>query len=252
VLSHFGVIHARFSPISPLQLLGDFGPTVGALVVGALNQGALRQLGLSIWRTRFPLRWYAASLLIPVAIIVSASIVRAATLHAQLHISLQEIWHPRFLQSATLAALVAIVGYTTGMFVFAAAEEIGWRGFALPQLISTMGFLPAVLFLGVMWAIWHLPLAFTDGNPLHGESFLLFAASVVLESFVLAWLWVHTGSVLLTSLFHMAVNVPFFLLQPTATTGYRTASTLAVVLIIGAFGGSALLVKRQTAMDASG
>ncbi len=248
-LSHFGAIHVRFSPVNPLQLLGDFGPAVGALAVAALNQGALRQLGLSMLRTRFPLRWYAVSLFIPIAITVSASVARAAALHVKLQITLENIWHPSFVQSRSLAEFVAIVGYAVGMFVFAAAEEIGWRGFALPRLISTMGFLPAALFLGVMWALWHLPLAFTDGNPLQGESFLLFAASTVLGSLLLAWVWVHTGSVLLATLFHAAGNFTFFLLQPTATTGYRTVSTLVFVVLIGCFWRPALFAQAQAGME---
>ena len=39
-------------------------------------------------------------------------------------------------------------------------EELGWRGVALPALKARYGFQKAVLFLGFMWAIWHLPLFF--------------------------------------------------------------------------------------------
>jgi membrane protease YdiL (CAAX protease family) len=148
VLSHFGLIQARFSPLSPLQLLGDFGPTVGALAASALERGGLRQLGLAFWRRRLPLRWHAVSLFMPVAIMLSAWTARAAVLHTKLQITLANIGRPGFLQGGFFLTLVAIAFFATGMFIFAAAEEVGWRGFALPRLMSRTGFLAGSRSLG--------------------------------------------------------------------------------------------------------
>jgi membrane protease YdiL (CAAX protease family) len=153
VLSHLGVIHGHFSPTGPLQLLGDFGPTVGAFAVAVRDGTILRQLGFAFWRLRLPLRWYAASLFFPVAIMLSAWVTRAATLHTGLHMTLGNIWRPAFLHSEALATVVALISYAPGMFIFAAAEEIGWRGFALPRLISSAGFLPGSMLSGVTWAL---------------------------------------------------------------------------------------------------
>ncbi len=37
-------------------------------------------------------------------------------------------------------------------------EELGWRGFALPRLIETMGSpLNASILIGIMWSTWHIP-----------------------------------------------------------------------------------------------
>ncbi|OXR39950.1 hypothetical protein B7C42_03627 [Nocardia cerradoensis] len=49
----------------------------------------------------------------------------------------------------------------------ALGEEIGWRGWLLPQLISRYGTLVALIATGVIWALWHAPLTllgygFTD------------------------------------------------------------------------------------------
>jgi hypothetical protein len=150
VLSHFGLIHAHFSPVGPLQLLGTFGPTVGALVTAARERGALRQLVFSFSRMRLPLRWYAASLFIPLAVYLGASAIRAVVLHSSLHITLGRIPSPSFLHSGGLATFMIVAGFAMGVFLFAAAEEIGWRGFALPRLVSTLGFLPgASVFPGL-------------------------------------------------------------------------------------------------------
>ncbi|REJ33335.1 MAG: CPBP family intramembrane metalloprotease domain-containing protein, partial [Bacillota bacterium] len=40
---------------------------------------------------------------------------------------------------------------------FALGEEIGWRGYLLPQLAG-LGRRRALLLSGFLWSIWHLPL----------------------------------------------------------------------------------------------
>jgi membrane protease YdiL (CAAX protease family) len=43
------------------------------------------------------------------------------------------------------------------------AEELGWRGFALPRLQSKYNALISSLILGVIWTFWHIPFFFTTG-----------------------------------------------------------------------------------------
>src|SRR5258708_15188708 len=37
-------------------------------------------------------------------------------------------------------------------------EEIGWRGFLVPQLFKSVGFTGTALISGVVWSCWHYPL----------------------------------------------------------------------------------------------
>jgi membrane protease YdiL (CAAX protease family) len=46
---------------------------------------------------------------------------------------------------------------------FALGEEIGWRGFLMPRLMS-LGKTKAYLILGVIWGLWHLPLIIIGFN----------------------------------------------------------------------------------------
>jgi membrane protease YdiL (CAAX protease family) len=39
------------------------------------------------------------------------------------------------------------------IFVVVVGEELGWRGFALPNLLQKHSALPASLILGVLWSI---------------------------------------------------------------------------------------------------
>ncbi|ODR81820.1 hypothetical protein BG842_26385, partial [Haladaptatus sp. W1] len=43
-------------------------------------------------------------------------------------------------------------------------EELGWRGYVLDRLQLRWSALVASLILGVVWAIWHLPLFFISGS----------------------------------------------------------------------------------------
>ena len=88
-----------------------------------------------------------------------------------------------------------------------AGEEIGWRGFALPQLSAAFGLPVASILLGVIWACWHLPLFFPPIGDNTGQSFPVYVAAVTGISVALAWLyWRTKGSLLLTMLMHAATN----------------------------------------------
>jgi membrane protease YdiL (CAAX protease family) len=69
-------------------------------------------------------------------------------------------------------------------FLFAAGEEIGWRGFALPALLAH-GYRPltTILLLGVPWALLHLPLVLpgmlSAGTPMLAQFLIMMAMSVL-------------------------------------------------------------------------
>ena len=62
-------------------------------------------------------------------------------------------------------------------------EEPGWRGFALPRLLGKHSPLVASLLLGIVWALWHLPLL-VNGDQ-HWSDLLL----VVLAAIVFTWVF---------------------------------------------------------------
>jgi len=73
----------------------------------------------------------------------------------------------------------------------ALGEEIGWRGFLVPELSSVVSFPMVGLISGLMWAAYHYPiLIFADYNAGAPAWFSLscFTLMVVADSFVLAWL----------------------------------------------------------------
>ena len=66
----------------------------------------------------------------------------------------------------------------------------------------------ASVLLGVVWAVWHLPLFWTHGAPLEGRSFLLLLLQLVPTSILFTWVFNHTRrSALFAILLHATQNL---------------------------------------------
>jgi membrane protease YdiL (CAAX protease family) len=180
--------------LSPGAIVG-FGPFFAAVVVLALTGG---KAGVMIllrrmvrWRV-VPL-WYAAALLLPVAIALGATVLNVL-LGARPPSSAELGAWPSLIPTYFLLLLIPGIG--------GAWEEPGWRGYALPKLQVGRSALLASLILGVVWAFWHLPLMVASVIPWSDIAY------VTVQSVVYAWLFNNTnGSVLLVMLFHTMNNV---------------------------------------------
>ncbi|MGB5172147.1 MAG: type II CAAX endopeptidase family protein, partial [Eudoraea sp.] len=67
----------------------------------------------------------------------------------------------------TIVLYVILLGIfgTIRSMASALGEEIGWRGFLVPELYKKYGFTKTSLISGVIWGAWHLPiLLFADYN----------------------------------------------------------------------------------------
>jgi membrane protease YdiL (CAAX protease family) len=86
------------------------------------------------------------------------------------------------------------------------AEEIGWRGYALPRTLTVMPALRAALLLGIPWAVIHVPL-YLPGQMNAGSAVWSMVTQILAYSVILTWIYVGTGgSVLMTGLFHALLN----------------------------------------------
>jgi uncharacterized protein len=56
--------------------------------------------------------------------------------------------------------LVGFISFMSGPF----SEEFGWRGYALDRFLLRAGSFWGTLCLGVLWAVWHLPLYFAPNT----------------------------------------------------------------------------------------
>ncbi|MFA7090000.1 MAG: type II CAAX endopeptidase family protein [Bacteroidales bacterium] len=92
----------------------------------------------------------------------------------------------------------------------ALGEEIGWRGFLVPELYKNLGYTKTSLISGAIWGIWHLPiLLFADynsGTPMW-YAMLCFMVLVISMSFIYTWLRMKSGSVWTAVLLHASHNL---------------------------------------------
>jgi membrane protease YdiL (CAAX protease family) len=109
-------------------------------------------------------------------------------------------------------------------------EETGWRGFAVPRLVSRFGPLGAALAIAPVWALWHLPYFFALDSYQSFNLFTIigFMIGLAYGSVVLAWLYLGTGSsILAVAIWHTLFNIA------TATDGATNtiASTVSALVI---------------------
>ena len=114
---------------------------------------------------------------------------------------------------AVAIALYLLFSGTVGMAfscVTALGEEIGWRGFLVPELAKSFSFSATALISGAIWSLWHYPvLLFADYNggtePWYG--LLCFTVMVLGISFLFAWMRLKSGSLWTGVLLHASHNL---------------------------------------------
>jgi len=108
-----------------------------------------------------------------------------------------------FLVSATFIFVISIPSIV--------GEEIGWRGFLVPELAKIMSFSKVALLSGLAWAVFHWPLMFrgiygVQGTPLAFQ-ITIFSLLIMATSIVMTYFRYKTGSIWPSVLFHGAGNI---------------------------------------------
>ena len=86
-------------------------------------------------------------------------------------------------------------------------EELGWRGFLLPKLLTKFSPLAASVVLGVIWGVWHVPLyvhsIFATVSGAAG-----FIVTTICYSIIMTMLYNHSrGSLFIAVAFHWLMNI---------------------------------------------
>jgi membrane protease YdiL (CAAX protease family) len=109
-----------------------------------------------------------------------------------------------------LGAVLLAQSLTVGVLVTALAtfgEEFGWTGYLLPRLLP-LGRWRAALLYGVAWGLWHAPVIVGGynypGHPVAGVVAMCGFTTAVAMLLTAARL--RTGSMVLTSVVHAAIN----------------------------------------------
>jgi uncharacterized protein len=217
---------------APLGAVGQgwtWAPAIAALLAAALTGGrsAVGELWERLVRWRVGWRWYVVVILGPAVFSLAVALV---------YTLLGGSWAaaaPPALDDTPLVLLplfLLMLALTDGV-----GEELAWRGFALPRLLSRHNALVASVILGVLWALWHLPLLWTEGAPLYHHPAWLLLVDLSAKSILFTWVFLHTrGSVLLAVLLHASTNL--FAVSPVV------GETGGIALILLAAGAKWVLV----------
>ena len=208
-----------------------FGPFLAAVAVLALTVGkpGVRALFRSMVMWRVGLRWWLVAVLTPIVLTALATALNVA-LGAPMPTSEEFSRWPDALLTGLLILCIPFIG--------GAWEEPGWRGYALPRLLAARSPMAASLVLGVIWAVWHVPLFLTGDQ--HWSDLVL----VVFASVVFTWLFQNAlQSVLIAMVLHAtnnAVSGEYFSQMFTDADSIRQSW-----LLVGVWGVAAALVANR-------
>lgn len=185
---------------------GAWAPTIASVLLTWLTDGkdGVRQFLSRVLHWRVGLQWYLV-VLFGIALIAFTAqglniwLFDGAPVRLNLPVGVPE--------DGLLIAL-PIIFFVNIFFGGPLAEDIGWRGYALPKLREKMNAFTASLLIGIAWVLWHLPFFWIaeGSSAVGGIPLLWFALLTTAWSVLFAWVYVNTESILMPVLFHAAVN----------------------------------------------
>jgi membrane protease YdiL (CAAX protease family) len=218
-------------------LPGTFAPAIVALWMAQRSRvpGMAGELVERIFQWRVKARWY----LFAVSYMIVAKLLAAG---------FYRIYAGTWPEFGFVPIYLMVLGTAFSVPV-QAGEEIGWRGYALPRLADAVGLRAAGLILGMIWALWHLPLFLIPGTDSTGQPFVIFFLAVTAVSVAMTWLYLKTGgSLLLAMLMHAAINNTTGIVPASASPAPGAfsieASALAWFVVVVLWAGAVHLLMR--------
>ena len=203
----------------PVHYLYAYGPMLSALIMTGFTKGrsGIADIFKRLFKWRMSFGWWMISLS-PLAAYFVIVLVQRVIQGEWVDFSL--LGEVNFLPNLGIGAL------SLWIFTYGIGEEVGWRGYALPRLQEKMSALNATLVLGVLWALWHLPIFFYLFDPAIaiGWFFGLMSGAILFT-----WLYNSTdGSLLAVALWHGTFN---FITASAAGEGLGAAIMSTLVMV---------------------
>jgi len=197
-----------------LEIIGALGPAVAAIAIISLvgeKGGVLKLLsGIRIWKVE--IKWYLITLLGQPVIWMIAILIYTLFSGQRLSLSNTHI-QDMVMIGGTFNLIMFIVIFFLQQFVSLLGEEIGWRGYLLPKLLKTKHWITSSLIIGLIWALWHLPLFYIQGRTQVSIPLLWYFIDLMASTIFFTWIFINTrGSVLIATLFHTSINTSTVLL----------------------------------------
>jgi len=187
-----------FIKVSISPLLGVFilmwCPALSAFITQLIYEQNLRGFGWGLGK----LYWYLMSYLLPaISGILAYGFIWITGLGR-----INDSYQFNFFHFAIFGMILHVA--------FAAGEEIGWRGFLVPNLFRAIGFTKTCFISGIIWAVWHFPLILS-GKYLTNIPVAASLAQLVIVmlamTFMINWIRLRSGSVWTAVLLHASHNL---------------------------------------------
>ena len=192
------------SPLVVIVMLffGGLSPTLSALIITYTLHGKKGVKGLvaKLFIFKVAPKWYSIALL-------TGPLLIAMAVFYYLYTGGEVGWvnYQVFLFLPVFFIIASVLGPLT--------EELGWRGFLLPEVSKANGFIKTAIIIGLIHTIWHAPLFWAaEGTSISGMPVTIlsvgkYAVFVVGTSFIYTWVVLNArGSVFLAIVLHSGIN----------------------------------------------
>ena len=164
-----------------LYLVGGFVPSLLAIFLTWKKDrtSGLRLLGRRVFQFKLGWQWHVLTFLIVI-------------FETGGQLTINRLLGNNFNGNLFLAQLS---GFLPLMILGPLSEEIGWRGYALEKLQTRWNALTSSLIVGLVWALWHLPLFLMVGTSQHELKipFIGFLIGMMASSILYTWLYNKTN-----------------------------------------------------------
>jgi CAAX protease family protein len=171
------------------------GPSVAGLLSIGLMRGrqGMQDLLSRLFKWQVSPGWYAVALL-------TAPVLTTLTLLALSLVSPNYL--PAIMVSGNKMRLL-VSGIAVALIV-PFFEELGWTGFAIPQLRQRYSVVATGLIVGLLWGVWHFPL-FAGSVPSPLYLVVLLFSWLPPYRVLMVWVYDHTRSLLVAMLMHVMI-----------------------------------------------
>lgn len=198
-------------------LLWMWSPGLAAILTQIFFKGSLKEFGWKLGSVKY--LWLA----------ITIPVVYSFTIYGF-------VWVTRIagFRNPSTNLLIFLVPGLILACIAALGEEIGWRGFLVPNLFKITTFSRTVVITGILWSLWHYPVIlwadYNSGVSLWTDIIKLTTAVIGMSAFT-AWLRLKSGSIWSSVIWHGVHN---FLVQEVLLS--MTIKTTAGQLVVDDFG----------------
>jgi uncharacterized protein len=233
----------KFSLVNPLiQLPIAFFPAIAAGIVRRwVTREGFGNAGLSLhWKDSYfyyLIAWFGSFTVVGISVLLAKAL---------------GLWQPNFstlnevlpgVSGSTLLLLVSFFPLLAPVFW---GEDFGWNSFLLQRIFINRPHL-AVITTGIIWAIWHYPLAFV-GYIVYDNVFLgltLWTINIMFQQIVHAWLRIRSRSIWPVSVWHAGNNIAISLLTEILFSDLTESTTALLVMAPMSIACTLILITRQ-------